>query len=223
MSGFRYQVLSFILLWVLVSCTPEVVDNTRIVVSGRLVNAMGDAVPEADIEVFVANRNFLLGEGMSGLDGSFEVPSFYSRFERFVIQIDKGSEYSTYQRELNTVNYTPEGFELNLGQIELRRQTSFDLMVERISGEGNEIQLSISYVLPYCFEFFEEPDQEVSNSQCYPLQSRVIALNDDSPNFDASYNAVTSVPVIISYSINNGPDIVQEFNLNEIQEVTISY
>ena len=78
-------------------------------------------------------------------------------------------------------------------------------------------------MLPYCFEFFEEPDQEVSNSQCYPLQSRVIALNDDSPNFDASYNAVTSVPVIISYSINNGPDIVQEFNLNEIQEVTISY
>ncbi|MEM1002885.1 MAG: hypothetical protein AAGH46_09575, partial [Bacteroidota bacterium] len=124
----RYtKFLYYCLLCVLINnCVPDVVNNTRIAVIGSVVDQNGNALGGAKIQIFAGSISFLLGEGESQTSGEFLIPSFYSRFREFEITIRNEGNYSSFRRQMNTTNFTPDNFELNLGQITLREFRFFN-------------------------------------------------------------------------------------------------
>lgn len=196
-------------------CDPDLVDNTRVLVKGRVVNFEGEPINDVLVLSEInACCNYDLGVGETRGNGEFELTSFYSNIEFSIYIRDEG--FSKYRRVYFSTEPIPENLTFDLGEIVLRRTALLNLKVTRDENSSHELRYSLSYIEPICEEFFEDPESVSDISFCYPERSLTRVLNDVNPNSE-----ILDLPVLYGetlqfiYSINGGEEIIEEIIIDE--------
>lgn len=213
-------------------CTPTLEDNVRILVMGNVEDQNGNAIQNAEISVFT-NRGsyysssqsaYLLGQGISGADGSFSVVSFFVMDNEFSIFVRNGQEYSEYIYETSTLNYTPDDLTFDLQTVTIRKLADVDINIDRASPQGTTFSYHISYPFTYCWEFYNEGVLDAYQSSCYSSISNNRNLSDDNPDDSQSFQTLLGSTVEFTYSINGQPEETQVLTIDqENYEFNFSY
>lgn len=226
-----------ILLLSFFSCTTRFENNTRILVKGRVIDDNGNPISNAQISVYTQRSNgvwslpspsgndeYVLGRNYSDSNGDFSVTSLFDTDADFSIEINAGSDYARYGYYTSTTNYMPSDLVFDLENVELKRIGDFNYNISRISGEGNSINFTFRYENTYCNQFFLEEELIEEQSYCFENDFYSRTLNDNNPDIESSFYSTIGSTVEFVYSINDQPEIIETFIINEpTYEFTFTY
>jgi len=210
-----------VLLLCFVSCLDtDVDDNVRVLVKGKIVDQDNSPVMGAKINVYTDANNsisnaVLLGEGLSNVNGEFEITSLFGSNTLFYTTVELNDAYSSYRYRTNTSEFRPENLVFDLQTVELRQLSTFEYSIVRETEENSTLNYSIRYIDPFCLEVFEDGVLNEFQSLCYFESILNRSLDNNIPSVQ---NAQLRVPlgssIEFSYSINDGDQIVEVFNIN---------
>lgn len=230
--------LIFLCLLFMYSCETRFEDNTRILVTGNIIDENGDNVSDVQINVYTRRNSgsifsgansrdeFLLGSNLSEEDGTFEVVSLLDLDSDFSIEFFGNSNFSNYVYRINTENYIPDDLTFNFEDIQLLRLATVDYRFTRTSGAGNVISLNISYTdgNQFCIDEFDDEPTIPLQSTCAQVRFDNFSLNDNRPDFQSTLKVPFGTEIIFTYTINNGDEIVESYLINqEINEFSFTY
>ncbi|WP_299121731.1 hypothetical protein [uncultured Winogradskyella sp.] len=217
------KLLLLFILTPLLTCEVRLENDTRIMVTGVVLDQNNSPIPEAKISIATkrgsgiggGQSQYILGEGYSKSNGSFSVISFYDKDEDFAIEVDAGEIYSRYVYKNNTEDYTPVDLTFSLGEITLKKLANFNYNVIRTSGDGNTITFRIRYIDPVCLETYE--GTILNELQTYCFQEEVInrSLGNNLPNLESNLRVLFGESIEFAYSINDEPEITQIITIDE--------
>ena len=198
----------------------DVSNNRRVLVKGNIVDQNNIPVQDALVSVytdsnFYSASEFLLGEGFSNNQGLFEITSLFGSNELFYVTISLDNDYAIYKYETNTENYIPNDLVFDLQTVELKQLSTFNYTITRTSGDDNSLSFSLTYINPFCNEIYEEGIIDQFQSSCYFETTRNNILNNNIPNIvEAQLKVPVDTTVEFTYSINNGEEVTEIFNIN---------
>lgn len=213
------------------SCETRFEDDTRILVKGKVEDAMGNPIRDAEIIVttnsaisLFSEDEFILGQNLSESDGSFAVTSLFKQDDDFNIRIDAGEMFSKYVYITNTENYTPDNLVFNLQNTALYALGSVNYDISRTSSNENSLQYSFKYNGTICYETFEEGVLIESEDDCFDNRFENGILNDSNSLETGDFTVLLGTTVEFTYSINQQPEITETFIIDqENYEFTFTY
>lgn len=204
------------------SCEISLEPDTRIVVSGKVLDTSGNPIDEATISVYIrrnqlfsSSENYLLGRNNSDSNGVFQVVSLFSKDEDFVIEVKAGNMYSQYAYVTNTETYTPFDLIFQLNEVQLKNTSKFTYNINRTSSSENVLNYSFTFKSIDCVDVYE--NENLNATQSYCNTSRIVGtqLNDNKPDISDSFITLLNTEVTFSYTLNNEQEISETFLINE--------
>ncbi|WP_407556383.1 hypothetical protein [Winogradskyella sp. 4-2091] len=216
------------------SCVDRFEDDTRILVTGQVINEAGDPVENAIISVYTRRPRgifvssgfdeYVLGRGYTNESGEFSVTSVLDLDDEFSIEIDAEDELSKYRYYTSTINYVPPSLVYDLNIIELKALGTLNYNITRTSGEGTTLDYRFKYTNINCVEYYEQGSFDENQSYCYNDLLDFGFLNDNNTEVEHSLNTVLGTIIEFTYSINNQSEITETFTIDQSNyEFTFSY
>lgn len=233
-----FFLLKLIIILFFLGCQPrEFEKNTRILITGSVVDQNNSPIDSAAIQVFTddevgsifnifpfvptANQIFNLASTRTNLLGEFSSVSLLNRSNNFIVSVEKNENYASYLFKTSFLDYTPDDLTLNLNPITLKEKSNFELIVINQNPASN-ITITFNYEIPYCAEIYEEGILQEEVSYCYPLETFTVSLQGE--DFSRNFISTAGSSIQINYSINSQPEIVETIILNQSENVvTITY
>ena len=233
-----FFLLKLIIILFFLGCQPkEFEKNTRILITGSVVDQNNSPIDGASIQVLTddevgsifnifpfvptANQIFNLASTQTNQLGEFSVVSLLNRSNNFIVSVDKDDNYAPYLFRTSVLDYTPNNLTFNLNSISLKEKSNFDLILINQNPSSN-ITITFNYEIPFCAEIYEEGILQEDVSYCYPLETFTVSLQGE--DFSRSFISTSGSGIQISYSINSQPEIVETIILNQSENVvTITY
>lgn len=231
------QLVLFTLALLILSCQPkEFEENTRIIIKGEVVDAFNNEIENASINIYTIDRvatifnifpfiplstqRFLLGETNSQASGEFSVTSLLNRSDNLIVEVENGTDYTSYMFATSILDYTPEDFTINLNTITLKQRATLTLQVNN-QANAEAVVLNVLFELPLCQELFVEGEFQAEQSMCYVQREQSYSFNNQ--EFSRTIFSTLNSTVQISYSVNNQPEVTETIILNQLENVyTIS-
>lgn len=227
-----FFLLRLISLLIFIGCQPkEFEKNTRILISGNVVDQNNAVIGGADIHIFTddevgsifnifpfvptANQIFNLANTRTNQLGEFSVVSLLNRSNNFIVSVEKDENYASYIFKTSVFDYTPNDLTVDLNTITLKEKSSFDLILIN-QNPSSTISLTFNYEIPFCAEFYEEGILQENLSNCYPSDTFNVSLQGE--DFFRSFISTAGSSIQLSYSINNQPEVVETI-INEFENV----
>jgi len=231
------QILVLGLLFLLLSCETRFETNTRVLVKGKVVDDFGQPISNAEISVYTqkgtgyiltpgpsGEDEYLLGRNICNADGTFSVTSIFDEDVDFFIEVVSDNNFSEYIYKTSTLFYTPENLVFDLQTVTLKELVNVNYNISRVSGEGNSISYTFTFIDDFCIEVFEEGELIENESYCFQDIELNGTLNDNLPNIERNFSSVLGSIVEFTYSINNQPEVSETFTIGqENYEFTFTY
>lgn len=234
---FKLKLLLLVLSVFFLGCQPkEFEKNTRIIVKGKVVDAFNNNIENASINIYTIDRvatifnifplvpistqRFLLGETNSQTSGEFSVTSLLNRSNNLIVEVENGTDYTSYMFATSILDFTPEDLTVNLNTVTLKQRATLTLQVNN-QANAEAVALNVLFESPLCQELFVEGEFQAEQSICYPQGERSYNFNDQ--EFSSTIFSTLNSTVQISYSVNNQPEVTEAIILNQLENVyTIS-
>jgi len=222
---------SFVLLLIILSyaCVPRFESNTRLLTVGNIEDQNGTPLSDIDVTVYTqvyssygffffvsaTEDEFELGSGHSKNDGTFSIISLFDKDDDFTIALKGDSTYTDYFYATSTANFAEDDLTFDLGTISLKKLANFELLINRVSPVGTELNVNLTYQFPKCLEFYEDGNLIEEQSSCY--ENRVVNLNfpPNESGFSQTYETFLASTVTISYSIDGASEISETFSIDQ--------
>lgn len=233
-----FFLLKLIIILFFLGCRPkEFEKNTRILITGSVVDQDNSPIDSASIQVLTddevgsifnifplvptANQIFNLGSSSTNQFGDFSIVSLLNRSNNFIVSVEKNENYAPYLFKTSVLDYTPDDLTISLNSITLKEKLNFKLIVINQNPSSN-ITITLNYEIPYCAEIYEEGILQEDVSYCYSLETFTVSLQGE--DFSRSFISTSRSSIQISYSINSQPEIVETIILNQSENVvTFTY
>lgn len=227
------KVFFSLLLILLVSCEARLDDNTRAFFKTRIVNASGDPLANASVEVatfrtfdFVpfgrtitkftpAEEDFILGRGVTDANGEVAFNMLFdTNFKYFVNITSENGDFKTVTTGIESFN---DNLTLDIPLITIQEISNIEVEFLNTSGTEEFFDVTIQYFGINCSEFFENGVFTVDEDCSF--QSQLFRRINQEPE-DGQFNFQAFFPsvLIISYSDQSGNDFVEEFTINNPTE-----
>lgn len=217
-----YRFISiFIVTLLLSSCSspePNITSNLRLLTTGRIVDENLNALEGIFVEIELDNFNgtdLEIAQGFSDANGEFSLTTLYGENDIFLVKIINNEGFSRYSYSVITEDYEPENLVFDLGEIQLKRLSSFQLNVINSSLENNTLEVEVNYEQPNCDVFYE--GDTFIESNCFPPTSRVYQITENNIDFERRLFVPLSSTVEIVYTINGGDQITEQILINDTE------
>lgn len=219
------QFCSLILIvFIVISCSrPEVSDNTRLVVKGRVVNADNQSL--SDISVSTEAYIYDLGGDLTDGQGRFEFTSLASDAETFEIHINKvpsgfsDTTNTPYKKDFSSVSYIYNESEFQqtyaLANTTLHKIAKLNFKVEKTSNSLDTLVGRLHYKRAKCVNFIGEDPPEYQNNGCYNTLSASLNLKPGSPDFENQFRTLLNSEAVFTYHINSEEEQTVTIPLNQ--------
>ncbi len=227
---FLFQLL--IISFCFISCgPPQFEKNIRIIVKGIVVDENDNPIPNLNVSiytergsVFGANKEFLLGSGLSNSQGVFNVNSFFDQNKGFQVEVNGDELFSNYFYQLDTHKYVPEDLTFNLNSVKLNRLSTVNFNIDKTSMEDNNLGFSFRFKDTNCVEVFNEDEIDITQSRCLEFTYLNTLLNKDSPEIASKFETLLGSTVEFTYRLNDEEEITNTFIVDKINyEFNFSY
>lgn len=227
------KVLLLLLPVLLVSCEARLDDDTRAFFKTKIVDANGNPLRNASVEVtnfrtfelFPFNqslnkfsqpeRDFLLGKGKTNENGEVSFHMLFDTSSRYFINIlGANNELKVVTTGIESFN---DNLTLDIPLITIKEITDVQLDFINTSSNPDVIDVRINYFDPQCSEVFEnnmflvDPDCGFGS----PIFTRINqTTNDGQFRFQAFYPST----ITVVYTDSNGTELIEEFAVNNPNE-----
>jgi len=199
---------------------PNITSNLRLLTTGKIVDVNSNPLEGILVKIELDNlrgTKLEIAQGFSDANGEFSLPTLYGDNDIFRVEVGNNEGFSRYSYSVLTDDYEPENLVFDLGEIQLKRLSSFQLNVNNSSLENNTLEVEVFYEQPYCDVFYE--GDIFIESNCYAQTRRVYQITENNINFERRLLVPLSSNVEIVYSINGGDDISEEVIINETEVI----
>lgn len=218
-----FKISCFSFLVFLLSCEAEIDNNTRVLVTGNVVDYNNNPINGATVDIYADSGPSVsgarLGQGFSDASGDFDVISLFGPNESFDITISLNPGYSTYEYMTSTSDYTPNDLTFDLNTVRLAELSRFNINIIKDSIDNEELDFSLTYIQPFCFEVFEQGAIIEAQSACFPEATFTRILNIDFPELNRQILIPLGSTVVFTYSIDGGQETQEEITVNSTDYV----
>ncbi|MEL1241908.1 hypothetical protein [Flavobacterium flavipallidum] len=211
------KILLFCFLLCLISCEIQYDGETKIVLTGKLIDENGNSLPNKDIEVTINgggtlfSNSDLISFGKSNQDGSFSLifPTPKNDNEISISinnQINQANEFQEKEFSVKKINF--KNYKLDLNKITLYKKesiTNLNLVLNRTSTNTRLENIKIEGKLP---EFWINPNLLPDNSDYVETFYNVIKNQNITLKYtiiDYSNSTITSKEETVIIPINDTP------------------
>lgn len=174
---FIYSNILFVLVIALASCDPyELASNARADFSGSVVDGSGDPVSSARVGLapryFVENYPYFDGRDIGELTGTSTNSqgkfSFLSAVNQGISTVicRKSLEWTQFVYQLDHEEIKAQAHDIDLGVIELRKQTFLDLLITRSMNNIENYTFTVAYTSARCGRYYSQ-ELESFEETCY--------------------------------------------------------
>lgn len=213
------------------SCELSLEPDTRILVSGQVLDEVNQPVTQAEVNVAtrVATSIFgedseILGSGLTDDSGTFNVVSLLERSDEFTVTVNKNEDFTSYTYVTDIAANNLDDLEINLGEVALKRIANVSYNISETSGTGNTLDFTLKYIDINCVEFYNGNEIDLENSICFE-QVQISQLLEGTVT---SSSGMLFTPLLseieFTYSINNQAPITETFIVNDTSyDFTFNY
>lgn len=209
-----------------ISCEPEVLDNERWIVQGKIIDSIGN--PIEDIKVTSSVGTYQLGEGFTDEKGNFKFSTLGTDRSRLEITVNSGLHHqdSDHQKAWSSSMLRIEGKDnfkpdFDLGSIQLSSAATLNLKIEANSSSSGNLRFSLQYPSKVYHEIISLENSDMGFGSDHSYSKTINAA--DSP-FEKEFFSLLNSEIILIYSINNGGETQVTIPLNETEnDYTLSY
>ncbi len=193
-------------------CEKEVLDNTRSVITGLLVDDSGRAINGLSIKI--TSQHNVLGQSATASNGQFKFTSLRSNRGEFNFEFN-GTDINPNYGSI-TYHYTDSAFleKYGFGEIVLTRSASLNFKLIKTSQGNSALDFELKYLGTACRYFYENNELQ-NNESCFPEEVIEESLSDADPNFEIDLIAPMNSIVEFNYQIPGEPVQSLQITLNE--------
>lgn len=211
--------LAFITAFLLQACY-DIDDNRRILVSGRIVDDIGNALGQIPVETR-GNGN-LLGTSVSDDQGNFSFTSLESNARDFTILLNPESAGDTLYTSIiyrnNPQASSDEPIEAvreqnlyDLGTVQLRQFAFLGLEIRRSTNASDTLYFNLQTTETFCEQFYTNDQLDSERANCFEQSIKSGDLLPEEQRLRASVRSVKRDTAVFRYRLND----------QELQEVKI--
>lgn len=224
--------LLFISLFIIGCGPPEFEKNTRILVKGTVVDENNNPISKANIEIFTeratglfSSGNYLLGSGLSDVEGAFSIISLFDRDEEFQIEVyTEEQSFSKYYYLRDTNENPTTNLIYDLKTVMLNSLAQVNYNITRTSSSNTELKYSFQYQTTDCVEVFDDQGLNLVQSNCLQEVTLNGSLTENQPEISRSLTTLLGSIFKFTYSINDEPEITETYTIDkEKYEFNFSY
>lgn len=208
----------FMLPFTYSTCSFDVEDNERTIITGRLVDNAGNPVPNIPIKAGIEQH--VLGMGESDASGNFEIASLSSNDGNFKILINnQSSEYNEQFTSIlieNVAEYSERDRDFyELGELQLNEKAQLNLSIMNTSGENEILYWVLEIRRPDCVYQYDNYQLIEQNSYCYSMEPQYGNIPSSTPNFQQTFNSLLGSTASFTYTLGDGPQETVAIPLNQ--------
>lgn len=219
-TKFIFCLLSFILF---ISCKPEVLDNERWVIQGKLTDTSGNSLE--DIKLSSQVGTYQLGKNFTDKEGDFKLTSLGTDRNHLKVMVNSGINLKDPDRQKawSSIVFHFEGIEnfkpdFELGDIQLYPAAVLNLKIQADSSSDEDLWFNVKYPSTIYHETIsleQNPDMGFEADTGF---SRTVKAGD---SFEQEFYSLLNSEVILIYRIGNGVETQITIPLNETENTYV--
>lgn len=212
--------LLFIVCSAIPACSPEIKNDTRVLVEGKVLNEAGK--PLANIPVWSKADHFLLGKTKTDPQGNFKFTSLESTAKDYTIVVNELLKYKQFNQEEFTpmsdsgdtlyteasYSYKKSEFQktYSLPPLTLKKSATLNLSIKKNTTTEETLTWSLTMPHPNCRYNFDDDEFTEYDAYCYSLFDYHKHLGPNRPEFEKKFRSVLNTKATFKYSINGGEE-----------------